>query len=104
MQKMLPILTRPRLQRGLVARHSRKVIIPQPPQRRLGRLDPRGFYGKNLGQLLALGGGEGVVAADPAGAEEEDVAGLEAGCWVETLVDGDFLEESCWDGGCGEGG
>ena len=69
---------RPRLVGHRVARHSRKLPLPVPPDRLLAGLDAARGPDLAVGQGLPLLEGQVLVGRKPAGADDEDVARLEA--------------------------
>jgi hypothetical protein len=92
-----PLDGRP-LEARRVARHSRKLVLPDPLHRRLGGLDAEEVRGGALRDGLLLGGGEGVVGEGEAGPDEEDVSRLEG----HALVRGDGFEGVEGNVGAGE--
>lgn len=94
MHRMRRALERMRLKSRLITRHSRKLLLPDPAQRLLARLDADGFAGEVRSVGFGLVFGQRVHSARVARADEEDVVGLEghalsASNSVE-IGDGDF--------------
>lgn len=90
---------RPHLVGDRVRRDGREGVVPVPADGLLARVDAAGGADGAVREGGALGEGETMVGGEPAGADEEDVAGLESGV---VLVGGDGEELGEGDAGAGE--
>jgi len=91
------LLRRPALKARLVSCHSREVL-PDPTESVFALLETGELVGGHSLEGFQFGGGLGFICGHPAGADEEDIAEVDA-CVLEGETGEEVAEGDC---GCGE--